>query len=54
MCHCIFFGINPRVSKYHAFRFHRATETSVERVMTELQNILIKLVDTEIIQMKPK
>ena len=25
MCHCIFFGINPRVSKHHAFRLHRAT-----------------------------
>ena len=25
MCHCIFFGINPRVSKHHAFRHHRAT-----------------------------
>ena len=25
MCHCIFFGINPRVSKYHAFSHHRAT-----------------------------
>ena len=33
---------------------HLNLETSVERVMTELQNILIKLVDTEIIQMKPK
>ena len=28
MCHCIFFGINPRVSKYHAFRHHRATAIS--------------------------
>ena len=27
MCHCIFFGINPRVSKHHAFRLHRATQT---------------------------
>ena len=25
MCHCIFFRINPRVSKYHAFSHHRAT-----------------------------
>ena len=25
MCHCIFFGINPRVSKHHAFRLYRAT-----------------------------
>ena len=25
MCHCIFIGINPRVSKHHAFRLHRAT-----------------------------
>ena len=25
MCHCIFFGINPRVSKHHAFRHHRMT-----------------------------
>ena len=25
MCHCIFFWINPRVSKHHAFRLHRAT-----------------------------
>ena len=25
MCHCIFFRINPRVSKYHAFRHYRAT-----------------------------
>ena len=25
MCHCIFFRINPRVSKHHAFRLHRAT-----------------------------
>ena len=25
MCHCIFFGINPRVSKHHAFRLNRAT-----------------------------
>ena len=25
MCHCISFGINPRVSKYHAFRHHRTT-----------------------------
>ena len=23
MCHCIFFGINPRVSKHHAFCLHR-------------------------------
>ena len=29
MCHCIFFGINPRVSKHHAFRLHRATETTL-------------------------
>ena len=28
MCHCIFFGINPRVSKYHAFSHHGATSTS--------------------------
>ena len=27
MCHCIFFGINPRVSKHHAFRLYRGTET---------------------------
>ena len=27
MCHCIFFRINPRVSKHHAFRLHRATTT---------------------------
>ena len=27
MCHCIF-GINPRVSKHHAFRLHRMTKTS--------------------------
>ena len=27
MCHCIFFGINPRVSKYHAFSHHRVTLT---------------------------
>ena len=25
MCHCVFFRINPRVSKYHAFHFNRAT-----------------------------
>ena len=25
MCHCIFFRINPRVSKHHAFHLHRAT-----------------------------
>ena len=25
MCHCIFFGINPHVSKYHAFRYHHTT-----------------------------
>ena len=25
MCHCIFFRINPRVSKHHAFRPHRVT-----------------------------
>ena len=25
MCHCIFFGINPHVSKHHAFRLHCAT-----------------------------
>ena len=25
MCHCIFFGINPCVSKYHAFIVYRAT-----------------------------
>ena len=30
MCHCIFFGINPRVSKYHAFNHHRATYKCVE------------------------
>ena len=29
MCHCIFFGINPRVSKYHAFRLYRATNEGV-------------------------
>ena len=29
MCHCIFFGINPRVSKHHAFRLHRATGTAL-------------------------
>ena len=23
--HCIFFGINPHVSKHHAFRLNRAT-----------------------------
>ena len=28
MCHCIFFRINPRVSKYHAFRLNRATQRS--------------------------
>ena len=28
MCHCIFFRINPRVSKHHAFRLHRATVSS--------------------------
>ena len=25
MCHCIFFGINPRVSKHHAFCLYRVT-----------------------------
>ena len=25
MCHCIFFGINPCVSKHHAFHLHHAT-----------------------------
>ena len=25
MCHCIFFRINPHVSKHHAFCLHRAT-----------------------------
>ena len=25
MCHCIILRINPRVSKHHAFRLHRAT-----------------------------
>ena len=25
MCHRIFFGINPRVSKHHAFHHHHAT-----------------------------
>ena len=25
MCHCIFFRINPHVSKHHAFHLHRAT-----------------------------
>ena len=25
MCHCIFFGINPFVSKYHAFRLNHVT-----------------------------
>ena len=25
MCHCIFLGINPRVSKHHAFRHYRVT-----------------------------
>ena len=29
MCHCIFFRINPRVSKLHAFRLHRATQPSL-------------------------
>ena len=29
MCHCIFFGINPRVSKHHAFHLHRATTSTV-------------------------
>ena len=28
MCHCIFFRINPRVSKHHAFHHHRATHTT--------------------------
>ena len=25
MCHCIFFGINPHVSKHHAFHLYRVT-----------------------------
>ena len=25
MCHCIFFRINPRVTKHHAFRLHGTT-----------------------------
>ena len=25
MCHCIFFGINPRVSKHHAFHLYCTT-----------------------------
>ena len=32
MCHCIFFRINPRVSKHHAFRLHRATDDMVNLV----------------------
>ena len=31
MCHCIFFRINPRVSKYHAFSHHRATKGTLFR-----------------------
>ena len=35
MCHCIFFRINPRVSKHHAFRLHRATSsTTLHRHIT--------------------
>ena len=30
MCHCIFFGINPRVSKYHAFSHHRTTAQALQ------------------------
>ena len=29
MCHCIFFRINPRVSKHHAFRLHRTTSLTI-------------------------
>ena len=28
MCHCIFFGINPCVSKHHAFHLYHATNTT--------------------------
>ena len=30
MCHCIFFGINPRVSKHHAFRLYHVTPPSAD------------------------
>ena len=35
MCHCIFYGINPRVSKYHAFSHHRATPGMQPIICTE-------------------
>ena len=28
MCHCIFFGINPRVSKHHALHLNHVTATT--------------------------
>ena len=31
MCHCIFFGINPRVSKHHAFRLRLRPYPSLRR-----------------------
>ena len=47
MCHCIFFGINPRVSKHHAFRLHRATWwqlglNSKEDICVSLCQLLVK------------
>ena len=32
MCHCIFFGINPRVSKHHAFHLHHVTTSGKAHV----------------------
>ena len=43
MCHCIFFGINPRVSEYHAFRYHRAT---VKQKLALTVEVTIFVLDT--------
>ena len=40
MCHCIFFGINPRVSKYHAFSHHRATPFSILKLCQAINTTL--------------
>ena len=48
MCHCIFFGINPCVSKHHAFCHHRTTWwqlglSSKEDICVSLCQLLVRV-----------
>ena len=48
MCHCIVLRINPRVSKHHAFRHHRATWwqlglSSREDICVSLCQLLVRV-----------